>query len=121
MLLEIMDELDAEPGRTLMIGDTTHDLLMARNAGVATRWRSATARTRCRVLRPSGRWHCFDEFRRTGGMAGMSRRDLLPARTGRRRQKACASSPDRAGSAGAFVVRFAAACMATSIAARMCR
>ena len=35
MLLEIMAELGAEPERTLMIGDTTHDLQMARNAGVA--------------------------------------------------------------------------------------
>ena len=34
MLLEIMDELDATPDQTLMIGDTTHDLRMARNAGV---------------------------------------------------------------------------------------
>jgi phosphoglycolate phosphatase len=34
MLLEIMDTLAAEPGRVLMIGDTTHDLHMARNAGV---------------------------------------------------------------------------------------
>lgn len=34
MLLELMGELDAEPARTLMIGDTTHDLQMARNAGV---------------------------------------------------------------------------------------
>lgn len=34
MILEIMAELDAEPGRTLMVGDTTHDLQMARNAGV---------------------------------------------------------------------------------------
>lgn len=34
MILEIMEELDAEPGRTLMVGDTTHDLQMARNAGV---------------------------------------------------------------------------------------
>ena len=33
MLLELMRELGAEPGRTLMIGDTTHDLLLARNAG----------------------------------------------------------------------------------------
>lgn len=33
MLEELMDELGAEPGRTLMIGDTTHDLQMARNAG----------------------------------------------------------------------------------------
>lgn len=32
MLLELMDELDAEPARTLMVGDTTHDLLMAANA-----------------------------------------------------------------------------------------
>lgn len=35
MLEELMDELGATPERTLMIGDTTHDLLMARNAGVA--------------------------------------------------------------------------------------
>ncbi|MBM3390946.1 MAG: HAD-IA family hydrolase [Betaproteobacteria bacterium] len=34
MLFELMYELDAEPERTLMIGDTTHDLQMARNAGV---------------------------------------------------------------------------------------
>jgi phosphoglycolate phosphatase len=33
MLLELMSELGAEPDRTLMIGDTTHDLQMARNAG----------------------------------------------------------------------------------------
>ncbi|HET9700766.1 MAG TPA: HAD-IA family hydrolase [Burkholderiales bacterium] len=35
MLEEIMDELAAAPERTLMIGDTTHDLQMAVNAGVA--------------------------------------------------------------------------------------
>jgi phosphoglycolate phosphatase len=35
MLLELMRELGAEPGRTLMIGDTTHDLQLAANAGVA--------------------------------------------------------------------------------------
>ncbi len=34
MLLEIMDELDVLPERTLMIGDTTHDVELARNAGV---------------------------------------------------------------------------------------
>ncbi len=34
MLLEIMDELGMEPARALMVGDTTHDLQMARNAGV---------------------------------------------------------------------------------------
>lgn len=33
MLLELMEELDVEPGRTLMIGDTTHDLQLALNAG----------------------------------------------------------------------------------------
>lgn len=33
MLLELMREFGAEPERTLMIGDTTHDLQMARNAG----------------------------------------------------------------------------------------
>jgi phosphoglycolate phosphatase len=34
MLLELMDEFNVSPEATLMIGDTTHDLLMARNAGV---------------------------------------------------------------------------------------
>jgi phosphoglycolate phosphatase len=36
MLLELMAELGARPERTLMIGDTTHDLLLARNAGTAS-------------------------------------------------------------------------------------
>lgn len=35
MLMELMREFGAEPERTLMIGDTTHDLAMARSAGVA--------------------------------------------------------------------------------------
>ncbi len=34
MLLELLGELEAEPGQALMIGDTSHDLLMARSAGV---------------------------------------------------------------------------------------
>ncbi|MGC2047858.1 MAG: HAD-IA family hydrolase [Gallionella sp.] len=34
MLLELMEELGVSPGRTLMVGDTTHDLQMARNAKV---------------------------------------------------------------------------------------
>ncbi len=35
MLLEIMEELGVAPERALMVGDTTHDLQMAVNAGVA--------------------------------------------------------------------------------------
>lgn len=35
MLEELMEQLAALPERTLMIGDTTHDLQMAKNAGVA--------------------------------------------------------------------------------------
>jgi phosphoglycolate phosphatase len=35
MLQELMREFDAAPDRTLMIGDTTHDLQMALNAGCA--------------------------------------------------------------------------------------
>ena len=35
MLQQLMDELGTAPERTLMIGDTTHDLLLARNAGTA--------------------------------------------------------------------------------------
>lgn len=34
MLLELIEELSVETGRTLMVGDTTHDLLMAQNAEV---------------------------------------------------------------------------------------
>jgi phosphoglycolate phosphatase len=36
MLRELMREFGAEPERTLMIGDTTHDLQMALNAGCAS-------------------------------------------------------------------------------------
>jgi phosphoglycolate phosphatase len=36
MLLELMAELDVAPQRTLMIGDTTHDLELAANAGTAS-------------------------------------------------------------------------------------
>ena len=36
MLLELMRELGAEPERTLMVGDTTHDLQLAVNAGCAS-------------------------------------------------------------------------------------
>ncbi len=36
MLHELMMELDVPPERVLMVGDTTHDLLMAANAGVAS-------------------------------------------------------------------------------------
>ena len=34
MLLELMDACEVSPDKTLMIGDTTHDLEMAQNAGV---------------------------------------------------------------------------------------
>lgn len=34
MLEELMTEFAVSPAQTLMIGDTTHDLLMARNAGI---------------------------------------------------------------------------------------
>jgi phosphoglycolate phosphatase len=36
MLHELMQELGVAAGRTLMVGDTSHDLLMARNAGCAS-------------------------------------------------------------------------------------
>jgi phosphoglycolate phosphatase len=36
MLLELMSEFGVEPARTLMIGDTTHDLQLAMNAGAAS-------------------------------------------------------------------------------------
>jgi phosphoglycolate phosphatase len=36
MLIELMEQLATAPSRTLMIGDTTHDLQLAANAGVAS-------------------------------------------------------------------------------------
>jgi phosphoglycolate phosphatase len=36
MLQELMREFGVDPDRTLMIGDTTHDLLMAQNAGTSS-------------------------------------------------------------------------------------
>jgi len=33
MLLELMEQLGSTPQRTLMVGDTSHDLKMAQNAG----------------------------------------------------------------------------------------
>jgi phosphoglycolate phosphatase len=36
MLQELMSEFGTEPQRTLMIGDTTHDLQLALNAGCAS-------------------------------------------------------------------------------------
>jgi phosphoglycolate phosphatase len=36
MLLELMEEMRILPSRTLMIGDTSHDLLMAQRAGCAS-------------------------------------------------------------------------------------
>jgi phosphoglycolate phosphatase len=35
MLVELMEQFGVSPGRTLMIGDTTHDLQLAANAGTA--------------------------------------------------------------------------------------
>ena len=35
MLLHLMERVGAAAGETLMIGDTTHDLELARNAGAA--------------------------------------------------------------------------------------
>jgi phosphoglycolate phosphatase len=35
MLLELIEEIGVHPGRALMVGDTSHDVQMAANAGVA--------------------------------------------------------------------------------------
>jgi phosphoglycolate phosphatase len=36
MIEQLLDELMIKPERALMIGDTSHDLAMARNAGIAS-------------------------------------------------------------------------------------
>jgi phosphoglycolate phosphatase len=36
MLIEIIEQLEIPPARTLMIGDSVHDLQMAENAGITS-------------------------------------------------------------------------------------
>ncbi|MFN7086773.1 MAG: HAD-IA family hydrolase [Burkholderiales bacterium] len=61
MLEELMAELGAERGRTLMIGDTTHDMAMAKNAGVARLAAAYGAHPRTELL-PYEPLACVDGF-----------------------------------------------------------
>jgi phosphoglycolate phosphatase len=60
MLLDLMAMLGTTPERTVMIGDTTHDLQMAANAGVAgvAAAYGAHPRDQLAALNPLT---CFDE------------------------------------------------------------
>lgn len=60
MLLEIIEELDVDPAHTLMVGDTTHDLQMAANAGVDALAVSFGAHPRSALL-ACGPVSCIDE------------------------------------------------------------
>lgn len=66
MLNELMREFGTEPERTLMIGDTTHDLQMARNAGCASVGVSygAHAPQAFEALQPRAVAHSVDELAR---------------------------------------------------------
>lgn len=61
MLDEIMNELGTTPERTLMIGDTTFDLQMAQNAGVASLAVTYGAQAE-HALTPHKPLACFDNF-----------------------------------------------------------
>ena len=61
MLLEIMDELGVPQAKTLMIGDTSHDLQMAINAGVSAVGASYGAHPREGLLALSP-LACADDF-----------------------------------------------------------
>ena len=50
MLFEVMERTGSRPERTLMIGDTTHDLQLAANAGVAALAVSYGAHARAALL-----------------------------------------------------------------------
>jgi phosphoglycolate phosphatase len=65
MLLELMDELCVAPDRTLMVGDTTHDLLMAQQAGThgAGVCSGAHPRSALEDCNPLGLFEDFMEFR----------------------------------------------------------
>jgi len=64
MLLHLMDRLGVEPSATLMIGDTTHDLMLARNAGVSAVavTYGAHAREPLARLAPIGTVHSMTEL-----------------------------------------------------------
>lgn len=64
MLDQLMEEFSVLPERTLMIGDTTHDLQMARNAGVAGLAVAYGAHTASAldVLEPLARVHEIEEL-----------------------------------------------------------
>lgn len=64
MLLELMDELDVPPARTLMIGDTSFDMQMADNAAVARLavGFGAHPMAALQVFDPVWEAHTFDEL-----------------------------------------------------------
>jgi phosphoglycolate phosphatase len=66
MLLHLMDRVGVPPSETLMIGDTTHDLELARNArvsGLAVAY-GAHDREGLATLAPLATMHSVDELRR---------------------------------------------------------
>jgi phosphoglycolate phosphatase len=65
MLLELMEELAVDASRTLMVGDTTHDLLMAQNAdvGAVAVMHGAHMPEQLRALRPLALVEDFAELR----------------------------------------------------------
>jgi phosphoglycolate phosphatase len=66
MLLHLMQRVGADPRETLMIGDTTHDLELARNAGAAGVAVSYGAHSSAGLaeLNPLALVHTVDELRR---------------------------------------------------------
>jgi len=50
MLLQLLEELESHPGRTLMVGDSVHDLQMARNAEIDSVGVSSGANDRDELL-----------------------------------------------------------------------
>jgi phosphoglycolate phosphatase len=64
MLDELMDLLVATPQRTLMIGDTSYDLQMAQNAGVASVGVTFGAQTQDKLLgyNPLKIFHQFSDL-----------------------------------------------------------
>lgn len=62
MLLELIEEMDVAAEKTLMIGDTTHDLQMAKNAGVASLAVSYGAHPKQSLIELSP-FACLDDIR----------------------------------------------------------
>jgi phosphoglycolate phosphatase len=78
MLEAVMDELGAEPGKTLMIGDTEYDMQMASNAGTHSLAVSYGVHEKERLMQ-HGPLHCLDAIAELGDWLAAQQQQSISA------------------------------------------